>query len=207
MQTKTDSSSDSAPNYKPRARALSESRVEQLRHIVSGWSALPGASMLEMLFAQRDKAIALLLISTGMTLEEIGTLNTDDVRHDASEKAHIIVCHRSRAIPLDADTAKAINRWLSLRPYIQGRTTCKPLFVTRKLERIARTTVVSIVDRLKADSAIEFDTFALRHAFIRRMVTQGYLHDQISDMLGRPSRQIIQMYVMANELMGSALER
>jgi site-specific recombinase XerD len=70
----------------------------------------------------------------------------------------------------------------------------RPLFITRRQERITPVAVRNVLERLKVESGVSFDSFALRHAFIRRMMKQGYSHDEVSAMLGRPSRGIIEMY-------------
>lgn len=148
----------------------------------------------QMLMMHRDQAIALVLITTGVTLDETCALDTRDVRKDASGRFHLIAQRYHRVIPLESDTVKVVNRWLALRQLVYRGQEFRALFITRRRERITSVAVRNVLEKLKVNSGVSFDSFALRHAFIRRMLQQGHSHDDISAMLGRPSRGIIEMY-------------
>jgi site-specific recombinase XerD len=182
-------------SFRSRPRALNEGDMARLRQAVIGRAFPEDAGPEQMLMMHRDQAIALVLISTGVTLDETCALDTKDVRKDSSGRFHLVAQRYHRVIPLEGDTVKAVNRWLTLRQLVYRGQEFRPLFITRRRERITSVAVRNVLERLKVDSDVSFDSFALRHAFIRRRVQQGYSPDDISSMLGRPSRAIIQMYV------------
>ena len=182
------------PAFRSRPRALSDSDMTRLRQAIISKPFPEGIGPEQTLMVHRDQAIALLLISTGITLDEACTMDTRDLRKDTTGRFYIVAPRHHRVIPLESDTVKAVNRWLTLRQLVYRGKDFRPMFITRRQERIASVAVRSVLERLKFDSGIKFDSFALRHAFIRRMVRQGYSHDEVSAMLGRPSRGIIEMY-------------
>ena len=186
--------------YNTRWRALTHLEVEQLRHTVWGWRCLPNTTQHDMLMLDRNRAIALLLISTGITLDELCALNVSDMKQSASGQWNLVVWRGNRVIPLEYDVLKSVNRWLTLCQLIYADPAPKPLFFSRKRTRITRGAVVDVLDRLKAESKIAFDPFALRHAFIRQMLSRGYLEEEVAAMLGRPSRSVIRMYADVNAL-------
>ena len=180
--------------FRSRPRALSDADMARLRQAILSRPFPEGIGPEQTLMVHRDQAIALLLLSTGITLDETCALDTKDLRKDVAGRFFIVAPRHHRVIPIESGTVKIVNRWLALRQLVYRGKDFRPLFITRRQERIASVAVRSVLERLKSDSGIKFDSFALRHAFIRRMVQQGYSHDEVSAMLGRPSRGIIEMY-------------
>ncbi len=77
-----------------------------------------------------------------------------------------------------------LSRWLAMRGLVFGNRPCSALFVTRGMKRINRTLVRNLMARLQRESGVSFDTFALRHTFVRDLVQQGLPPDHISGLLG-----------------------
>jgi site-specific recombinase XerD len=184
----------SISSFRSRPRALSDSEVMQLRRAVVSCTVSEDAGPEQTLMLHRDQAISLLLITTGITLQETCALDTRDVRKYDDGRFFIVAQRHNRIIPLESDVVKAVNRWLALRQLVYRGREFRPLFITRRQERITPVAVRNVLERLKVESGVSFDSFALRHAFIRRMMKQGYSNDEVSAMLGRPSRGIIEMY-------------
>jgi site-specific recombinase XerD len=179
--------------FKSRPLALSDPDITRLHQAIMSRPFPEDAGAAQIVMVHRDQAIALVLISTGITLEETCLLDTRDFQKAAGH--HCIIARRyNRAIPLESETVKVITRWLTLRHLVYHGEEFRPLFITRKHERITSVTVRNVLERLKVDSGVTFNSFELRHTFIRRMVQQGYSLNEISAMLGRPSHGVIQMY-------------
>jgi site-specific recombinase XerD len=185
--------------FRSRPRALSDTQLIRLRQSVQSRTSPEEAGPEQMLMMHRDQAIALLLITTGITLEETCALDTKDVRKDMQGRFAITAKRHNRTIPLESDAVKAVNRWMTLRHLVYRGKEFRPLFITRRQDRITSVAVRNVLERLKIETGMSFDSFALRHAFIRRMVQQGYSHDEVSAMLGRPSRGIIEMYALSQQ--------
>ena len=70
-----------------------------------------------------------MLISTGITLQELCALNTKDIQKDRFGNYCLIAARNNRFIPLNYETLKAISRWLALRSLLFHGKDIRPLFV------------------------------------------------------------------------------
>ena len=202
------------PTYMPTQRALSAQAVQQLKQTLLGWVNRMQGESSQLIWPHRDRAMILLMLYAGVTIDELCALNLDDVvdgvidgvvdgvvdravgkvKDDARGQRCLRVGTMRRVIPLCLEARQMLSRWLAMRGLVFGNWPCPALFVTRGLKRINRTMVRGLLGRLQRDSGVDFDTFALRHTFVRDMVQQGLPLDDISGLLGRPSHDVIALY-------------
>ena len=186
------------PMYMPTQRALSAQAVQQLKQTLLGWVNRMQGESSQLLWPHRDRAMVLLILHAGLTIDELCALNLDDVVDRVNDDAHGQRCVRvgtmQRAIPLCLEARQVLSRWLAMRGLVFGNRPCPALFVTRNMKRINRTMVRGLLARLQRESGVSFDTFALRHTFVRDLVKQGLPPDHISGLLGRPSHDVIALY-------------
>jgi site-specific recombinase XerD len=184
--------------YMPTPRALSVQAVQQLKQTMLDWVNRIDGEASQLLWPHRDRAIVLLMLYAGVTIDELCALNMDDLMEDAQEQRESRRCLRvgtmRRVIPLGLEARQVLSRWLAMRGLVFGNRPCPALFVTRGMKRINRTMVRGLIARLQRESGVTFDTFALRHTFVRDLVRQGLPPDDISGMLGRPSHDVIALY-------------
>jgi site-specific recombinase XerD len=187
--------------YMPTQRALPAQAVQQLKQTMLGWVNRTEGEVSQLLWPHRDRAIVLLMLYAGVTIDELCALNLDDVldeADDAQGRRNSRRCLRvgtmRRVIPLCLEARQVLSRWLAMRGLVFGNRPCPALFVTRGIKRINRTLVRGLISRLQRESGVAFDTFALRHTFVRDLVRQGLPPDDISGMLGRPSHDVIALY-------------
>lgn len=186
--------------YMPTQRALPALAVQQLKQTMLGWVNRTEGEASQLLWPHRDRAIMLLMLYAGVTIDELCALNVDDVVLvvDAQGQRESRRCLRAgtmrRVIPLGLEARQVLSRWLAMRGLVFGNRPCPALFVTRGMKRINRTMVRGLIARLQRESGVTFDTFALRHTFVRDLVRQGLPPDDISGMLGRPSHDVIALY-------------
>ena len=187
------------PAYWERAQTLSEAQTEHLVHTILGWEARHD-SRPQRAKLHRDRAIAVVMVMTGITIRELCNLQMDDLIHNSTGLPALQVGTPPRCLPLPVVVAKAISRWLSLRPVIYGhepsvgQPPLMPLFVADQQKPITPFLVQQVLQRLRQESGIAFSIYDLRHGFILRMVAHGCPPDSIASMLGRPSRHIINLY-------------
>ena len=140
-----------------------------------------------------------MLIYTGITINEIRTLNNDDFVLDSHDERSLKVGNTSRSVPLNREMRQSMSRWLIMRKLVFGNLSTNALFINRRSDRINCTSIKQVLSRLRTESDIPFTTFSLRHTFIKRLIDQGCTEQQISQMLSRPSHAIIEMYEQPNE--------
>lgn len=182
------------PKYHPQRWALPEQQISDLVHIVDSWTELARGTPADIASMHRDRAIALLLIHTGITINEVRTLDNDDFILDDHEVRSLKVGNTQRKVPLSREVRQAISRWLIMRKLVFGNTMTHALFINRRSERINCASVKQVLSRLRMESEIDFTTFSLRHSFIKRLIAEGHSEREISLMLSRPSHTIIAMY-------------
>ena len=180
--------------YYPRHWALPDKQIEYLVRIVESWTDLARGTPADIAIMHRDRAMALLLIFTGITINEARNLNTDDFVMNEHDERALKVGHGHRSVPLSRDVRQAVSRWLTMRKLVFGNVQTHALFINRRTERINSASVKQVLSRLRMESEIPFTTFSLRHTFIKRLLDEGYAEQEISLMLSRPSRAIIEMY-------------
>ena len=183
-----------AAKYHPQRWALSELQVSALVRLAESWVTLVTGTPMEIALTHRDRAIALLMIYTGVTINEIHTLNNDNYAQDGRGMHCIMVGPTRRMIPLNRETQQAVTRWLTLKRLVFGIMPTNAMFINRRFERIKAASVKQVLTRLRKESGIPFTTFSLRHTFIKRLLDTGCSEDEIALMLSRPSRAVISMY-------------
>ncbi len=182
------------PKYHPQYWALPENQINDLVQIIESWITLARGTPADIAMMHRDRAIALLLIFTGITINEARTLNTDDFVLDDHDVRYLKVGTLHRTVPINREVRQAISRWLIMRKLVFGNGRSNALFINRRCERINCASVKQVLSRLRLESDIPFTTFSLRHTFIKRLIKDGHNEQEISMMLSRPSRAIIEMY-------------
>lgn len=180
--------------YQPQRWALTQDQIDSLVKVVESWVPLATGTTADIAMMHRDYAIALLLIYTGVTINEIRMLNNDDYTFDGAGKRCLVIGSRHRTILLTRETNQTISRWLIMRKLVFGSMHNNALFTNRRTERINAASIKQVLSRMRMSSAIPFTTFSLRHTFIKRMIEAGRTELEISQMLSRPSRAIIEMY-------------
>ena len=192
--------SQSLPAYSPTARALSAQGVQQLKQTLLNRISTTDGDPNRLLWPHRDQAMVLLMLHTGVTIDELCALNESDVIEDKQGQRCIVAGKMRRTIPLCFEVRQSLSRWLTMRKLVFGRKSCPALFVTRPMKRINRTMVRDLLTQLQHESGVAFDTFALRHTFIKTTIARGVAPDLISAMLGRPSHDVIALYANAYDL-------
>ena len=123
----------------------------------------------------QDRAMAWLLISTGMTLAEVCALKTRDVLPLNEGGYALCIGRKRRLVPLESETVKLLSRWLTLRPLVQGAHRTPLLFISHHGDALTAVAVRRVVNQLQATSGVAFDTFALRHTFISNRCAKGWI--------------------------------
>lgn len=145
----------------------------------------------------RNYAIILLILSTGVRINEIAELNIKDVDFKES-KLQIIKGKEKRDIPLNKDCIKAIENYLSERPKnLKDKDAIKALFLSERRKRIARRTIQYIIkkelDIAELDSA--YSAHKLRHTFAKIMYQEGKIDlKYLQEILGHRSIATMDVY-------------
>ena len=148
--------------------------------------------------AERDKAILLTLVDTGMRASELCALTIVDydqkrgrfyIRHGKGDKERYVVAGKR--------TQKAIWRYLLGR---DGAGTDAPIFTTDTDKKIDRKYLYQLVNRIGDRAGVSnAHPHRLRHTFAVTFLRNGGNVKTLQDLLGHESLEMVMLYVKLAE--------
>ncbi len=185
----------------PDWKGLSGVDVMRLKSAVEQLGALKGQANQ---MPERDQAVFLVLLHTGLRVSELLALNRDqyDGKSFANVKRKGKVRSRKVAIPTEARAA--LDRYLKQRDAELGAK--GPLFCTRKGARLSRTQVDRTLKQIAAQASaklpeeerVRFSAHVLRHTFLRKLARKKGVEFAM-EAAGHCSSQYIWRYVKPSE--------
>lgn len=139
---------------------------------------------------QRDLALVLLMIDTGMRLSEVAGLNVADVDLIEGRCRVMGKGSRERLVPIGRRTRKALRAWTSVRR--PSPASNSPVFAGPRGSRLSARGIHQLVHRLARRAGIETrcSPHILRHTFARAFLTNGGDVFSLQRILGHSPRSI-----------------
>jgi integrase/recombinase XerD len=175
----------------------------QTRKIISVEQA---ANMVRSTIDTRDRAILLLFLKTGIRLNELVTLDVDDIDLDAMSMTLKPTAKRTnRELFFDKETAIALARWLRSREMRRiKKKDQKALFIGYEGERLKRQGVVDAVIKAAERVALHdpdsnrledrFTPHCCRHWFTTHLIRAGMPRDFVKELRGDVRHEAIDIY-------------
>jgi len=147
---------------------------------------------------QRDAAMVILMLHTGLRLSELLELRLGDVElMDRKGLLHVLGKGRKeRTIPLNTEARRALGSWLSIRPETNGNET---IFIA--LEQVADGSLCGrsmqrVVRRLGQDAGLpKLSPHILRHTFAKNLVDAGVSLEKVAALLGHSNLNTTRIYI------------
>lgn len=152
----------------------------------------------------RDRAIAKLLFYAGLRLEELASLNVEDVAVSA-RKGKVIVRSgkgdRYREVALNAEVREAIDGWIKDRTERFAGTVELALFLSRKGERLSTRAIDLIVRSLGEEAALgsPLSAHTLRHTCLTNLVRAGYDLVLVAEIAGHKRLETTRRYSLPSQ--------
>ncbi|WP_257009798.1 tyrosine-type recombinase/integrase [Evansella halocellulosilytica] len=148
----------------------------------------------------RNIAIIMLLVNTGVRLQELVSLNKEDIEM-TERKGQVTIRNgkgnKERVIPLNAEARRAIRRYLADRMDNES-----PLFLSTHGKRISPRAVQHLLKKFG------YNVHSLRHTFITTLVRNNEDFSLIQSLSGHSSTDMVTRYSLAdNETKEIALEK
>lgn len=137
----------------------------------------------ELIWARRDVSLVQLMLHTGLRVEEVTTLNRENVElRERSGKVKVMgKGNKQRAVPLNAEARAALSAWTEMRPETNA---VAAIFVSRKGKRLGKRAIQRVVSRIGKAAELEHLTpHVLRHSFAKNLVNAGVGLETVADLM------------------------
>ena len=144
-----------------------------------------------LIWVIRDEAIIALLLNTGLRVQELCSLDVDDIVVNP-RGGKVTVRHgkgrKHREVPLNANVRGMLRNWLGVREHIECiGADAAALFVTKYRKRIGTESIRYLLSELSQRAGIDASPHSLRHVFGKSLVDAGESLDRVGELLGHSS--------------------
>ena len=175
-------------------RALRRPKVP--RRLIAPFSD-PELRSLLALADDRERALALVLLDTGLRLSELTSLQVGDVRADGT--LHVMgKGAKERIVPIGSTARRSLVRYLATR---EGVRPADPLFTSRRRTGLTERGVQQAIARLgrKAGVGTRCSPHTFRHTFARGYLVNGGDVFSLQQILGHTTLDMVRRYVTLSE--------
>ncbi|MTH53534.1 tyrosine-type recombinase/integrase [Bacillus mangrovi] len=143
----------------------------------------------------RDYTIMLLMLETGIRVNELAGLSLNDIRWEDH-----LVCirnaksYRERLVPIQNEMKKQLKKYIAIRGYVESEA----LFVTVDGTRLTRRGIQQRIikyGRMSQIEGVRCSCHTFRHTFAKLSVQQGANIFELQAILGHTSMEIVKTYV------------
>jgi integrase/recombinase XerC len=156
----------------------------------------------------RNKAIAVLMMNSGLRISEVAQLNLSDVVLTARKHSLTVRCgknNKRRTVPINKDAA------IVLQQYLIGRSETDPeeaLFTSQKGKRISVQSIDHLIRQFGKDAQVEVSSHVLRHGFVSALIRSGVDVVIAAELAGHARLETTRRYSLpSQEVMLEAVER
>jgi integrase/recombinase XerC len=150
----------------------------------------------------RDRAIAVLLVNTGLRIGECAALDVDDVAVSA-RKGRVVVREGKgdayREVALNAEARDALDIWTAERRKQLDGATERALFVSRKGARLSTRALDLVIRALAREADLALSAHTLRHTCLTRLVRDGADVVLVAEIAGHRRLETTRRYSLPSQ--------
>jgi len=150
----------------------------------------------------RDRAIALLLVNTGLRIGECAALDIDDIAVSARKGRRRRARGQGRRvsrIPLNAEARAALDVWMPVRRTQLEDREERALFVSRKGARLSTRAIDLVIRALARDADVALSAHTLRHTCLTRLVRGGADVVLVAELAGHRRLETTRRYSLPSQ--------
>lgn len=141
---------------------------------------------------QRDYAIILVFLDTGLRVNELAALQVSDIHWD---ERYLLVDtaknRKARRVPFHQTTSEALHAYL-----LRHGTTCTPdLWITRFQKTFTRTGIIQMISRYCKQAGVPGTSHKFRHTMAKMFLLNGGSVEALQYILGHSSLKMTRYYV------------
>lgn len=150
----------------------------------------------------RDRAIAILLVNTGLRIGECAALDIDDIAVSA-RKGRVVVREGKgdayREVALNAEARDALDVWTSARRKQLDGSAERALFISRKGARLSTRAVDLVIRALAREAELSLSAHTLRHTCLTRLVRDGADIVLVAEIAGHRRLETTRRYSLPSQ--------
>ncbi len=171
-------------------RALSAEQLQRFMRAVERCESL------------RDRAIAVLLVNTGLRIGEYAALDVDDIAVSA-RKGRVVVREGKgdayREVALNAEARDALDVWTAERRKQLDGSAERALFVSRKGARLSTRALDFVIRALAREADLALSAHTLRHTCLTRLVRDGADVVLVAEIAGHRRLETTRRYSLPSQ--------
>lgn len=149
----------------------------------------------------RNIVMGQLMLQAGLRVSEVSALNLDDLialDHRQERKVHVRYSKhgKSRDVPINLDTAKALKAWLEVRG--ESKDGDPAVFLSERKTRISERAIQKAMEKVFKAANLSYSCHSLRHTAAKLWVDHKGI-EVAQRLLGHESIQTTQRYVTPSE--------
>ena len=159
---------------------------------------------------QRDAAMVILLLNTGLGLSELLALHLEDIElSDRKGQLRVIGKGRKeRVAPLNAEARKALHSWFNVRPTTTNNEVAFIALEQASNGNLSSRSTQRAVRRLGQDAGLpDLTPHILRHTFAKNLVDAGVSLEKVAALLGVGLTAVWHYAVVATKDLEAAVEK
>lgn len=143
----------------------------------------------------RDYTIMLLMLETGIRVNELAGLSLNDIRWEDS----LIVIrnaksYRERLVPIQKEMKQQLKKYIAIRGYVESEALFVTVDGTRLTRRGIQQRIIKYGDMANIEG-VRCSCHTFRHTFAKLSVQQGANIFELQTILGHSSMEIVKTYV------------
>ena len=148
-------------------------------------------------FKNRDKAIMLIFMTTGMRKTALKEINVEDINIERKTLTIIDKGHKSFTYYLNDDVVSTINQWLIDRFFIMGKKEGGALFISKEGTRMCNNSITKLVDKYaKEGLGYHISPHKLRSGFASIMYEETKDIEFVRRAIGHSKIETTQRYIV-----------
>lgn len=150
-------------------------------------------------YRNRDKAIIMLFMSTGMRKTALEEINVSDLDLEKHELYTIDKGHKVFTYYLTDEVIKVIDKWLTDRYFLLGKRDDGALFISKRNKRMCGDSIADIVDKYAYEAlGYHISPHKLRSGFASILYEEKHDIEYVRRAIGHSNITTTQRYIVTN---------
>ena len=180
-------------------KLLTQDDFKNILHVIDTGVGSNKAKGYQKTFRNRDKAIFMIFMTTGMRKTALEEINVTDLDLDNNTLYTIDKGHRSFTYYLTDDVVSVLKDWLLDRYFVLGKKDDGALFVSKERRRMSGNSITKLVDKYAyAALGYHISPHKLRSGLVSILYEEKHDIEYVRRVIGHRNITTTQRYIVTN---------